>query len=192
MRMTPENKEKARAAIVDAAGRLFREQGMAATGIDGIARETGQTSGALYAHFPSKADVFRDAVEAGFRRLAAGIARSRKAGGERFARLFAQAYLATAHRDAIGQGCLLPALPNDAMRAGADTHRLFGERVVEAANQLAAGCGEGERAQDRALAILALCAGGIMLSRAIADGAASDRMLKACQDAAAELIGGDP
>jgi hypothetical protein len=34
-----------------------------------------------------------------------------------------------------------------------------------------------------------MCAGGIMLARAIPDGAASDRMLKACREAAAELTG---
>ena len=91
MRMTPENKHKARAALVDAAGKLFREQGVAATGIDAIARETGQTSGAFYAHFPSKADVFRDAVEAGFARLIGGIKRTGEGGrGARWAGQFAQ------------------------------------------------------------------------------------------------------
>jgi AcrR family transcriptional regulator len=188
MRMTAENKDKARAAIVEAAGRLFREQGVAATGIDRIARETGQTSGAFYAHFPSKADVFRDAVEAGFVRLLAGIKRSREAGSGRWANVFAKAYLSPARRDAVGQGCLLPTLANDAARAGRQTHRLFGEQVTEAARELAKGCGEDEDAEDRAFAILALCAGGIMLARAMPDAAASDRMLKACREAAAELV----
>ena len=189
MRMTPENKDKARTAIVEAAGRLFREQGVAATGIDGIARETGQTSGAFYAHFPSKAGVFRDAVEAGFARLLAGIRRSGEVGSGRWANVFAKAYLSAARRDAVGQGCLLPTLANDAARAAKETHRLFGEQLTEAARELAKGCGDDDRAEDRALAILALCAGGIMLARAIPDAAASDRMLKACREAAAELIG---
>src|SRR5262245_57889867 len=133
MRMTPENKDKARAALVDAAGRLFREQGVAATGIDAIARETGQTSGAFYAHFPSKADVFRDAVEAGFARLIGGIKRSGEVGrGTRWASLFARAYLSPARRDAVGQGCLLPTLANDAARSSKTTHRLFGDLLNEA------------------------------------------------------------
>jgi len=189
MRMSADNKDKARVAIVDAAGRLFREHGVAATGIDGIARETGQTSGAFYAHFPSKADVFRDAVEAGFVRLLAGVRRSRETGRGRWANVFARAYLSPARRDAVGQGCLLPTLANDAARANGETHRLFGRQLTAAANELAEGCGEGDRAEDRALAILALCAGGIMLARAIPDQATSDRMLKACREAAAELIG---
>ena len=136
MRMTPENKHKARAALVDAAGKLFREQGVAATGIDAIARETGQTSGAFYAHFPSKADVFRDAVEAGFARLIGGIKRTGEGGrGARWAGQFAQAYLSPARRDAVGQGCLLPTLANDAARSTRETHRLFGEMLSEAARR---------------------------------------------------------
>jgi TetR/AcrR family transcriptional regulator, transcriptional repressor for nem operon len=188
MRMTPENKDKARAALVEAAGRLFREQGVAATGIDAIARETAQTSGAFYAHFPSKADVFRDTIEAGFARLTSGIKRSGDAGGSRWATLFAKRYLSRSRRDAVGQGCLLPTLANDAARAGGETHRLFGEMLAEAASELAGGCGEDDRRQDRAFAILALCAGGLMLARAVPDEATSDRMLKACRDAAEALI----
>jgi TetR/AcrR family transcriptional regulator, transcriptional repressor for nem operon len=193
MRMSPENKDKARAALVDAAGKLFREQGVAATGIDAIARETGQTSGAFYAHFPSKADVFRDAVEAGFARLIGGIKRSSEAGrGARWASLFAKAYLSPARRDAVGQGCLLPTLANDAARSGKATHRLFGDLLSEAASELAKGCGadEAARNQDRAFAILALCAGGLMLARAVPDETTSDRMLKACRDAAEALMAG--
>ena len=194
MRMTPENKHKARAALVDAAGKLFREQGVAATGIDAIARETGQTSGAFYAHFPSKADVFRDAIEAGFARLIGGIKRTGEGGrGARWAGQFAQAYLSPARRDAVGQGCLLPTLANDAARSTRETHRLFGKMLASAAAELAKGCGEArtERGEDRAFAILALCAGGLMLARAVADEATSDRMLNACREAAKDLVGSE-
>jgi TetR/AcrR family transcriptional repressor of nem operon len=189
--MTPENKDKARAALVDAAGKLFREQGVAATGIDAIASATGQTSGAFYAHFPSKADVFRDAVEAGFARLTSGIRRSGEAGSTaRWAGLFAKAYLSPARRDAVGHGCLLPTLANDAARATKATHRLFGDLLAEAAGELAKGCGAGntERDTDRAFAVLALCAGGLMLARAMPDQTASDRILKACRDAAEAVV----
>ena len=188
MRMTPENKDKARAALVDAAGKLFREQGVAATGIDAIARSIGQTSGAFYAHFPSKADVFRGAVEAGFARLTFGIKRSSDAGGSRWATLFAKRYLSRSRRDSVGEGCLMPTLANEATRAGGEAHRLFGRMLTEAASELASGCGEDDRRLDRAFAILALCAGGLMLARAVPDEATSDTMLKACRDAAEALI----
>jgi TetR/AcrR family transcriptional repressor of nem operon len=190
MRMTPEKKDKARAALVDAAGRLFREQGVAATGVDAIAREVGQTSGAFYAHFPSKAEVLREAVDAGFARLIGGIRRIGETGDAHAAREFAQRYLTAAARDNVGRGCLLPTLANDAARADATTHRAYGEQLAAAAAELAKGCGDGdaEQREDRAFAMLALCAGGMMLARAMPDQAASDRMLNACRDAAAKLV----
>ena len=163
---------------------------MAATGIDGIARETGQTSGAFYAHFPSKADVFRDAVEAGFVRLiwqgsGAAVRQAADAG-----RMFLPGPISR-RRGATpsDRAVFCRRLPTTPRRANGETHRLFGRQLTAAANELAKGCGEGDRAEDRALAILALCAGGIMLARAIPDQATSDRMLKACREAAAELIG---
>jgi AcrR family transcriptional regulator len=187
--MTPESKGKARSAIIDAAGRLFREQGVAATGVDAIAREVGQTSGAFYAHFPSKTDVFREAVETGFARLIGGIRRVGEAGNAHAAIAFAQRYLTTAARDNVGRGCLLPTLANDATRAGDATHQRFGELLADAAAELAKGCGDAgaQQREDRAFAILALCAGGLMLARAMPDEAASDRMLSACREAAAKL-----
>lgn len=94
----------------------------------------------------------------------------------------------------MGKGCLLPTLANDAARAAGPTHRLFGARLAQAARELAQGCGESdaEHNEDRALAILALCAGGLMLARAMPDEAASNRMLEACREAAAELATGQP
>lgn len=188
MRMRPEEKNRARAAIADAAGRLFREQGLAATGVDAIARAVGQTSGGFYAHFPSKADVFREAIEAGFARLIGGIKRSGEAGGAHWAKRFAGRYLSPARRDAVGQGCLLPTLANDAARAGGEAHHLFGKMLAKAVSELAKGCGGGERNEERAFAVLALCAGGLMLARAVPDEVTSDRMLEACREAAEALI----
>jgi AcrR family transcriptional regulator len=185
--MTPDDKHKARAALVSAAGVLFREDGLAATGIDAIARKVKQTSGAFYAHFASKAEVFHGAVAEGFVRLLGGIARSSKADDRGWAGRFAAGYLSRAHCDAVGTGCLLPTLTRDVARAPNDVRTLFGAELVAAAEQLAGGCGDAERASDRALAILALCAGGVMLARAVPDVAMSDRILSTCRSAALKL-----
>ena len=52
-----------------------------------------------------------------------------------------------------------------------------------------AGAGPGASFEERALATLALCAGGVMLSRAVGDGELSDRILRACRRFA--LAGGE-
>ncbi|HLV15909.1 MAG TPA: TetR family transcriptional regulator [Pseudomonas sp.] len=58
MRRTKEDAEKTRAAILDAAERLFLERGVAHTSLEHIARAAGVTRGAVYWHFQNKADLF--------------------------------------------------------------------------------------------------------------------------------------
>lgn len=55
----PETRE----AICRAAGRLFRQQGFAATTVAAIAREVGITPGALYWHFASKEEILATVLE---------------------------------------------------------------------------------------------------------------------------------
>jgi AcrR family transcriptional regulator len=52
-----------RTALVDAGRRLFGRQGYAATSVEDLAREARVTTGALYHHFPSKAQLFEAVFE---------------------------------------------------------------------------------------------------------------------------------
>jgi AcrR family transcriptional regulator len=58
-----------RAAVLDAAEELFTDPGYAATAIDAIASRAGVTKGAVYHHFPDKAQLFRAVVECLLRRI---------------------------------------------------------------------------------------------------------------------------
>jgi AcrR family transcriptional regulator len=186
--MKPEQKQAARAAIVEAAGRRFRMEGRAGVGIDALAAEAGQTSGAIYAHFGSKAEVFAAVVETGLRRLVAGIERTRAAGGAWVA-AFAAGYLSRGHRRAIAEGCALPGLSADVARAPAEVRQTYADALDEAITLLAGGCDRPTLDERRAVAvaILALASGGVMLSRAVPDGPLADEILSACRKAAATL-----
>jgi TetR/AcrR family transcriptional repressor of nem operon len=190
MRMKPEQKQAARAAIVEAAGRRFRMEGRAGVGIDALAAEAGQTSGAIYAHFGSKAEVFAAVVATGLRRLVAGIERTRASGGS-WVTAFAAGYLSRGHRRSIAEGCALPGLSADVARAPADVRQTYAGSLEEAITFLAAGCDRPTPEEQRAgaVAILALAAGGILLSRAVPDGPLADEILDACRKAAATLAG---
>lgn len=180
MRMRPEQKQAARAALVEAAGRRFRREGMAGIGIDGLAKAAGQTSGAVYAHFSGKDELFAAVVEAGLERLMASAQAERAAGGD--AASFAERYLSAHHRDAVEQGCLMPALSADIARADAAIRERYGHGLEAVAAALARPDGAGRRS---ALARLALCAGGLLLARAVPDGALAEEILSACRALAA-------
>ncbi len=185
MRMRPEQKQAARETIVTAAGRRFRLDGQAGVGIDALAGAAGQTSGAIYAHFRSKAEVFAAVVEAGLGRLLSGIERARAMGGS-WVVAFAAGYLSRGHRLGIAEGCLLPGLSADVARSPAGVRESYGQSLGEAIALLAQGCGgesDAER-RERAIAVLALSAGGILLSRAMPDGDLAGEVLAACRKAA--------
>lgn len=184
MRMTDEQKAAARAVIVNAAGRRFRADGLAGVGIDALAREAGQTSGAIYAHFSSKAEVFAAVVSAGLARLKAGIERCRAA-APGWARVFALQYLSTHHRDQVADGCLLPSLSADVARSNEELRSAYAAEFETAIQALAEGC-TGPTAEERrqqAITLFVLGAGGILLSRAVPAGSLSDEILKAASRA---------
>lgn len=190
MRMTDEQKAAARAVIVTAAGRRFRVDGMAGVGIDALAREAGQTSGAIYAHFASKAAVFAAVVDAGLVRLRAGMDRCRAA-GPGWARVFARQYLSALHRDQIADGCLLPSLSADVARGGAELRADYAAALDAAIATLAEGCAGAtpEERRAQAIQVLVLGAGGLLLSRAVPPGALADEILAASDKAAGTLLG---
>jgi AcrR family transcriptional regulator len=58
-----------REQILSAATRAFARAGFASTGLDVIAAEAGITPVILYRHFASKADLYREVLDNGYRRL---------------------------------------------------------------------------------------------------------------------------
>lgn len=63
-RRTAQDAARTREAVLAAARAAFAEHGFAATSTAGIARRAGVTEGALFHHFPSKAELFREVLVA--------------------------------------------------------------------------------------------------------------------------------
>jgi AcrR family transcriptional regulator len=79
--------------LVVAAGRGFRRRGYGGAGVDGIARSAGLTSGAFYAHFGSKAQVFRRVVACGLELLSGAVGELQARHGRRWRVAFIDFYL---------------------------------------------------------------------------------------------------
>jgi len=177
------SKEKAaqnRQDILTAAARLFREQGVNATGVDAITKDANLTHGAVYSHFGSKeavaAEAIRLALQGSKRRWQRLV--ERKGGEKAFAAIVTE-YLSRAHRDSVGQGCVVAALGSEIARQPQSVRAAFTEEL-KAGLEFLAGLMPGDdpaRRYEDAIAVFASMAGALMLARAVTDEPLSEQIL---------------
>lgn len=167
-----------RARIIEAAGRLFREHGFDAVGVDAVMHEAGLTHGGFYSHFPSKdALVAEAASEALARSAARWEAIAREQPDAALARIV-DSYLDPAHVAAPARGCLLAALgPEVARRPAARPGVTAAIRTMIGA---LARCVPGG-GRDRAAAALCTLVGAVVLARASDDPALAAEILAAAR-----------
>jgi TetR/AcrR family transcriptional regulator, transcriptional repressor for nem operon len=192
MRYSPDHKEKTRVTILASAARVFRRQGFHATGVDKVMEEAGLTAGGFYAHFPSKDALLAEALDhyaaQGSDTLERGL---EHASDREWVRGIVDHYLDDSHRRRPETGCPIPSLAPEVSRAGKAPRQAFERLVCSLIAKIAAHLPPDD-AEDRAIAITALCVGGMALARAVHDPALSDRVLTACREFAHENLESHP
>ncbi|MFC3231108.1 TetR/AcrR family transcriptional regulator [Marinibaculum pumilum] len=182
--------------ILDAGAARLRTEGLDGAGIGPVMQDAGLTHGAFYSHFGSKEELAVAAFQHAFaenraRWIGKGADRSWPA---RLARL-ARRYLTRGHRDDRAASCAFSALAADAARAPAPFRAAYADELRRSLNAIcdrpldAPGL---DARSDEAIAVLALCVGGLSLARAVPDEAFSARILAACRDGAGRLGGTGP
>jgi TetR/AcrR family transcriptional repressor of nem operon len=190
VRYSKEHKAETRKKILSAAARLFRQRGYDGVGVDSVMNEVGLTAGGFYAHFPSKEALFAEAMASslgGEKKLRAGKSRASLTDDPLRNLIFS--YLSRTHRDGVGEGCPLPALTTDVARASTSTREIYEQKLLSFIDGIEAVLPEGTDS-DTALAVVAQCVGGLMISRAVKDEELSSRILKACRAAAIKISAG--
>ena len=189
MRYTAQHKAETRKRILTAAARLFRERGYDGVGVDAIMNEVGLTAGGFYAHFPSKEALFAEAVTTALSKgQALRQAKSANADPAEALRALINGYLSRSHRDMVGEGCPLPVVTPDVARSDASTRESYEQQFLYYLSEVEALLPQGSNvSRDRALALMAQCVGGLMLARAVNDQELSNRILKACRQAATKI-----
>ena len=138
MRVSKEKAAENRQNILTAAARLFREQGVSATGVDAITKDVSLTHGAVYSQFGSKEVIAAEAIRLalqGSRRLWQRLA-ERKGVEKAFAAIVAE-YLSRDHRDAVGRGCVVAALGSEIARQPQSVRDAFTKEMNDALEFLA-------------------------------------------------------
>ncbi len=180
--------------ILDAGAKRLRAEGLSGAAIATVMRDAGLTHGAFYVHFASKSELaaasLKHALLENRRRWVGGLEPT-ESWAWRLQRL-ARRYLTKAHRNNPTDGCALAALATEAAHGDALFRNTYQDELLKSVRGICCG-NDGDSAHpesqsDEAMALLALCIGGMALSRAVTDSALADQILGACVDAA-ERIG---
>jgi len=182
MRFEKGHKAATRRHIVEVASEKFRQDGIDAVGIAGLMAEAGLTHGGFYAHFESKEDLVREALEAGF----AASRLKTDAGLEKLVK----SYLRPAHRDTPAKGCVIAPLISEIARHPTETRAAFTARLQSFLAKIEAQLPPTVAPESRAttaIGILGVMLGGLQMARAVTDQTLSDAILDASVAAALRL-----
>ena len=189
MRYRNGHKQQTNERILQAAGRLFRKQGYAATGVDAVMRAANLTAGGFYSHFGSKEDLLAETLDAVFREGSRDRpAELSKLQGHEWLRAFAGFYLSAEHRNGVDCGCPIPALAAEVARLGSGTREVFEQHLRRIIDFVAKQFHEHDPDRKRAISTTAMFAGAVLLARAVGDEAFAQEILRTCHETAIDAI----
>jgi TetR/AcrR family transcriptional regulator, transcriptional repressor for nem operon len=165
MRVSRQKAMENRQRIVDAAARLFRNDGFDGVGVDAIMKEAKLTHGGFYGHFASKDALMAEA-------MAHAVDRS-TAWQERLESLpeLVASYLSDRHRSDRANGCAVTALGADAARQGPGLRKAMTVGIRRQLDRITSLLKHGTPAarRRRAIAAYAGMVGALTLARAVDD-----------------------
>ncbi len=195
MKVSKEKAAEHRAAIVTAAGRLFRERGFDKVGVAEITKAAGLTHGGFYGHFASKDALAAEACDAAFQESLNRLAQDEATANGPLA-AFLDRYLSELHRDRADAGCPMPAFATEAGRQDPAVQARFTNGVKRfvavVRDRLPPSVAPEVERDARALTIVSALVGGVALARATAqtDPALSQAILTGLRGQLEGLIGG--
>ena len=181
-------KEESRLKILMGAGRGFRRAGFGGSGVDGLAKEAGVTSGAFYAHFKSKAEAFREVVFIGLEGLIRNVQTKRAELGNRWREAYIDFYLGERRTCDVSESCALQSLSIEVARADDEARETYEEQLKIIIATVADGLeGKPKHRREEAMTLLALLVGGVTLARAVKDPALSYEIAQAVRKTAIKV-----
>ena len=143
--------------------------------------DAGLTHGGFYAHFRNKQQMVEEALTSAQDHMMSQLGRGLEGGGKEALSQMLARYLGKPHRDRPAEGCLIPVLMGEAPHAGPEIRAGLEAEVERLAKVFAQQMEGRPEADDMGLGLVALAVGGLALSRAVADEAYSDRILRAAR-----------
>ena len=183
------HRAETRARIVRSARILFNRFGFDSVSIARIMSDADLTHGVFYKYFESKSDLYcavlRTAYEDAARFDVAPDPRPDGLGGE-----IIRTYLSTDHVEQADRMCPVCALPGDVARSDDATRLAFNEVFSSLVGMMERNVASRARpTRTSALAVAAMCVGGMVISRASIGRALGDELRAAAIEVALELGG---
>lgn len=189
MRYPPDQKAKAREAILQAGAQSLRVNGFNGIGVDGLAAAAGVTSGAFYSNFSNKQALLQGVIDAC---LGKSFIDSTGSAAERreVLKQWLNDYISAYHRENPAVGCVMPTLSADVARAGPAVRETYQLKMTELVRKVSTVLGGPEADRERrAWSIVAMMVGAIGIARAMPDGEEANGAIAHALETAISLIG---
>jgi AcrR family transcriptional regulator len=194
VRYPPDQKAKAREALVQAGARALKTSGFNGIGVDGLAASAGVTSGAFYSNFPNKEAMLEAVIDAFVGEPFLSDSDSvTVTEGRSLLEDFVDDYISVHHSVDPADGCVMPALSADVSRAQPSVREAFDRKINTLAERIAGVLdGDPSDRQRRAWSIVGLMVGTIAISRAMtSEGEPRADVIAAARRTATSLIHAD-
>jgi len=193
MPYTARHKLQTRQKILESARRLFNSKGFADVSIGEVMDGAGLTHGGFYRHFSDKAELYAEAVRwflcqeapKPWQRPRRGAATKKRA--ERIV----DAYFSRDHFNDCESCCPMIGLASGVAQSTDDVRTAY-QDVLERLVELLQADLAGPEARERALAVAALCVGGMVAARSVADPGLARELREAAYGQAQTVLKASP
>jgi TetR/AcrR family transcriptional repressor of nem operon len=181
MKVTRAQAQENRRAVIEVAGRLFREYGFDGVGLNQLMGAVGLTQGGFYKQFESKDDLTVRACERVLTESAKKLSNLVESSGEHALTATVTRYLSWEHRNRVAEGCIFPALGPDAARRGSPILHSF-ERGITSYMEILERAMRASLPQEKhrePAVMLSIMVGALLLSRLVEEETLAKRILDA-------------
>ncbi len=192
MSQISDKKAQTRRRVLNEAAAAIRAVGPEGIGVATLMAKAGLTHGGFYAHFKSKDDLVAQAISQMFEdSYELFLKRTANAEPKEALVNYINMYVSARHRDDPERGCPLPSLSGDLARMPVAARERFAAGLQRLTGAIGGLLGKlGHASPDRlADSVVAEMVGAVALSRAISDGAASNRILERSREAIKSRLG---
>jgi len=185
------DRAEVRRNIIDSARRLFNRYGFDNVTVQQIMEGAGLPYGGFYSYFKSKSALHAKVfgcffTDSEWKNHMEGV--EVETASTEAAAQAVRAYLSREHFEDVENSCPMVALPTDVTRSGDDAKKAF-EDVFGAMVGLLERSVAHRKRHTKAQAMAALCVGGMVVARAMANRNAADELRDACMSIALDLGG---